>query len=226
MRTRSPCSRARSRRRGSIDDAQGLCWTLFNLSDALSAAGTARLALQTAEESWELARSLDPGPLPAHAGCALCLALFNTGQAARAAELLTEAAGGEELRMIGGAWRGRYLEVFTRCLPRRRQAPGGRAAPPRQPSCAQEVDLPLAHGERPSSRSPPSRRTATAPESHACAAVAALESVGHVYGAAQARVVAGRALALAGERRTGSRRAGAGRGRLRLLRRPPLPRRG
>ena len=185
-----------------MDDVQGLCWTLFNLSDAASAAGRSELALETAEESWKLAESLDPGPLRAHAGSALALALFTTGRAERAAELLVEAGGGAELRLIGGAWRGRYLELLTRCLVvagRRSEAELAAAA---ARSCAEAVDLP-------SARAAADLAQATLDLAHgdgheastrALDAVSAFESVGHAYGAAQARIRAGRALALAGER--------------------------
>ena len=98
------------------DDAQGLCWMLFNLSDAASAAGQLEMARSTAEESWQLAQSLAPGPLQAHAGSTLALARFKEGRASAAAELLMRAADREKLRMIGGPWRGRYLEILTRCF--------------------------------------------------------------------------------------------------------------
>ena len=61
------------------DDRQGLCWMLFNLSDAASAAGQLEMARSTAEESWQLAQSLAPGPLQAHAGSTLALARFEGG---------------------------------------------------------------------------------------------------------------------------------------------------
>jgi ATP/maltotriose-dependent transcriptional regulator MalT len=185
-----------------MDDVQGLCWTLFNLSDAASAAGNLELALETAEESWQLAKSLDSGPLPAHAGSALSLALFNNGQAGRAAELLTEAAGGEELRMIGGAWRGRYLELLTQCfLVAGKRTEAERAAVAAR-VCADEVGLPSAHAMADLARARLELADGDGDSAgkSALAAVAALESVGHAYGAAQARVVAGRALALAGKK--------------------------
>ena len=110
-----------------MDDVQGLCWTLFNLSDAASAAGRLELALETAEESWKLAESLDPGPLRAHAGSALALALFNTGRAERAAELLAEAGGSAELP-IDRRSLARPLPGTPHPVPRRRRQPLRRRA--------------------------------------------------------------------------------------------------
>ena len=184
-----------------MDDAQGRCWTLFNLSDAYSAAGSVDAALAAAEESWELARALDRGPIPAHAGCALGLALLNTGRAERAAEVFAE-AGNEELRLIGGAWRGRYLEVFARSLlaaGRRSEANCVVAAAQR---CAKEVDLPFAHATADLALAALALEEGDGERAaaHACAAVWAFNSVGHLYDAARARVVAGRSLALAGRR--------------------------
>ena len=182
------------------DDAQGLCWMLFNLSDAASAAGRLEMARSTAEESWQVAQSLAPGPLQAHAGSTLALAQFKEGRPSAAAELLMRAGAGEKLRMIGGPWRGRYLEILTRCfLEADRRVEAERAAAAAR-ECAEAIQLPsaramaeLAHaaldlnvgdGDRAADR--------------ALSAIANLESVGHAYDAARARTVAGRALAIAG----------------------------
>ena len=184
-----------------VDDPQGLCWTLFNLSDAYSAAGAVEAALATGEESWELARLLDRGPIPTHAGCALGLALLNADRAERAAEVFAE-AGDAELRRIGGAWRGRYLEVFARSLlAAGRRADADRIVAAAQ-RCADEVGLPFARAMADLSVAAVAlvERDGERAAGHSQAAVEALESVGHLYDAARARLVAGRSFALAGER--------------------------
>ena len=99
-----------------VDNPQGLAWNLFNRSYAAFAAGDIDLALATAIEAFDLAQQLDPGPVPAHAAVALAYARFETGHPERCAELLVEFAGGHELRLIGGGWRARYLELLTRSL--------------------------------------------------------------------------------------------------------------
>ena len=99
-----------------VDNPQGLSWNLFNRSYAAFAAGDIDLALATAIEAFDLAQQLDPGPVPAHAAVALAYARFETGHPERCAELLVEFAGGHELRLIGGGWRARYLELLTRSL--------------------------------------------------------------------------------------------------------------
>ena len=184
-----------------VDNPQGLAWNLFNRSYAAFAAGDIDLALATAKEAFDLAQQLDPGPVPAHAAVALAYARFETGHAERSAELLVEFAGGNELRLIGGGWRARYLELLTRSFlaaGRRDEAEHAAAA---AQACAEAVGLPMAgamaalaaaaldlDGGRPS-----------AAAERALSAAAALEEVGNVFDAATSRLFAGRALAEAAE---------------------------
>ena len=182
------------------DDVQGLCWMLFNLSDAASAAGQLEMARSTAEESWQLAQSLAPGPLQAHAGSTLALARFKEGRPSAAAELLMRAGAGEKLRMIGGPWRGRYLEILTRCFleaDRRVEAEHAAAA---ARECAEAIQLPSAHAMAELAHAALDLNVGDGDRAadRALSAVADLESVGHAYDAARARTVAGRALAIAG----------------------------
>ena len=185
-----------------VDNPQGLAWNLFNRSYAAFAAGDIDLALATAKEAFDLAQQLDPGPVPAHAAVALAYARFETGHPERCAELLVEFAGGNELRLIGGGWRARYLELLTRSFlaaGRRDEAEHAAAA---AQACADTVGLPMAgamaalaaaaldlDGGEPS-----------AAAERALSAAAALEEVGNVFDAATSRLLAGRALAEAGER--------------------------
>ena len=183
-----------------VGDVQGLVWTLFNHAYALFARGEIDLALERAEESRELARSLDSGPIASHAYAANATALFETGHASRAAELLVTGAGGEELRMVGGAWRGRYLELLTRC----RLAEGRREDAERSAEaaaeCADAVELPLARAMAGLARArlelADGNPAAAAERSRAAAAL--LEEVGDTFDAAHARVLVGSALAEAG----------------------------
>jgi hypothetical protein len=152
--------------------------------------------------SFALAEDLDEGPVSAHAAVALATVLLETGHADRSAELLVTRAGGDELRLIGGGWRARYLELLTRCyLEAGRRVEAERAARAAQ-VCADTVNLPmasamarLAAGALAFDAEQPTRAAA-----EAIAAAAVLESVGDVFDAAMARSLAGRALAQAGER--------------------------
>ena len=201
-RRQARCSTARSQPRGWSDNPQGLAWNLFNRSYAAFAAGDIDLALATAKEAFDLAQELDPGPVPAHAAVALAYARLETGHPEQCAELLVEFAGGNELRLIGGGWRARYLELLTRSLlaaGRRDEAEHAAAA---AQACAEAVGLPMAgamaalaaaaldlDGGEPS-----------AAAERALSAAAALEEVGNVFDAATSRLLAGRALAEAGKR--------------------------
>ena len=184
-----------------VDNPQGLSWNLFNRSYAAFAAGDIDLALATAIEAFDLAQQLDPGPVPAHAAVALAYARFETGHPERCAELLVEFAGGHELRLIGGGWRARYLELLTRSLlaaGRRNEAEQAAAA---ARACAETVGLPMAGAMAALAAAAldlDAGEPSTAAEL-ALGAAAALEKNGNVFDAATSRLLAGRALAAAGE---------------------------
>ncbi len=184
-----------------VDNPQGLSWNLFNRSYAAFAAGDIDLALATAIEAFDLAQQLDPGPVPAHAAVALAYARFETGHPERCAELLIQCAGGPELRLIGGGWRARYLELLTRSLlaaGRRDEAEQAAAA---ARDCAETVGLPMAAAMAALAAAAldlDAGDPAAAAEL-ALGAAEALGEVGNVFDAATARLLAGRALAAAGE---------------------------
>jgi ATP/maltotriose-dependent transcriptional regulator MalT len=184
-----------------VGNVQGLAWNLFNRSFAAFAAGDLELARATAEESVELAKSLDPGPVTAWAAVALANALLESGDATRAADLLVSSVGGEELRMIGGGWRAWCLELLTRC----RLAAGSHEDAERSAEAAQEcadaVELPLGAGMAGLAKAAldlDSRDYASGAE-RALAAATILDETGAAFDAAMARMTAGRALAQAGE---------------------------
>jgi DNA-binding CsgD family transcriptional regulator len=185
-----------------VDNPQGLAWNLFNRSYAAFAAGDIDGALATAVEAFDLARQLDPGPVPAHAAVALAYARFETGHPELCAELLTGYAGGDELRLIGGGWRARYLELLTRSLlaaGRRDEAERAAAA---SRACARAVGLPMAGalaGLAAAAIDLHDGLGAAAAEK-ALDAAASLEEVDDAFDAANARLLAGRALAQAGQR--------------------------
>lgn len=97
-------------------DEQAVAWNLFNRSLQAVMAGDIDTAVVLAEESVEMSESFEPGLISAYAGVVLAAALIEDGQAARAVEMLTGRAGGEEVAMIGGGWRAVFLELLARCL--------------------------------------------------------------------------------------------------------------
>jgi DNA-binding NarL/FixJ family response regulator len=185
-----------------VDNPQGLALNLFNRSYAAFAAGDIDLALTTATEAFDLAQRLDPGPISAHAAVALAYARLETGHAERCAELLVEFAGGSELRLIGGGWRARYLELLTRALLEAGRRDDAEDAAAAARACAEAVGLRMADAMATLAAAAldlDAGEPAAAAE-QALSAAAALEDVGNVFDAATSRLLAGRALAEAGER--------------------------
>jgi DNA-binding CsgD family transcriptional regulator len=184
-----------------VDSDFSLGMSLLNRAMAALAEGDLETALATAGESAELASRLGPSPVSAWSSVALATALLETGDAARAAEMMVASAGGDELSLLGGGWRARSLELLTRCyLAAGKRADAERAAEAAR-ACAEAVQLPMAAAM--------SRLAAAALDldagepasaaTHALDAAAILEEVGDAIDAAAARLVAGRSLAQAGE---------------------------
>jgi ATP/maltotriose-dependent transcriptional regulator MalT len=96
-------------------NAQSLAGYLLNRSLIALAAGDLEMALTSAEESVDLTGRLDQGLAAASAGLALAAALLETGEPARAVDVLCRPSGGHELALIPGAWRANWLELLTRC---------------------------------------------------------------------------------------------------------------
>jgi predicted ATPase/DNA-binding CsgD family transcriptional regulator len=183
------------------DNVQSLAWNLFNRSLAALAAGDLDVALATAEESFELESDMEPGIMATATAAVLGCALLEAGQADRSVEVMLTRAGVEELRMIGGGWRARFLEALTRALlATGRRADAARAAAATQ-DCAGAVSLPTATGMASLTEAElalDAGEPTTAVE-RALAAVAAFEAAEALWDAARARELAGRALARSGD---------------------------
>jgi DNA-binding NarL/FixJ family response regulator len=181
-------------------NVQALAGNLGNRSFAALAAGDIGLALAAAEECVELTRGLDQS-LVCAAGVAFAAALLETGDSGRAADSLIASSGGDELPLIPGVWRAKYLELLTRCwLALGRRSGAVRAAAAAQATAqalrlrmaasmadraAAAVDLDAGNSDRAAKR--------------ALAAAAVADEVGAPVEAALARTLAGRALAQAGQ---------------------------
>jgi len=180
-----------------IGNLHALAWHLFNRTFAAVAEGDLAAALATAEESAELAVNLVAGPVRGHAYVALAYALLERGEPARAADILVENVGGEELRMIGGGWRAHYLMLLTRA----RIEAGERAAAERAAvaarACADEVELPKAAAMAELAASWLSLGSGDPLDAgeRANAAAGLLDDAGDLFDAARARQLAGRAFA-------------------------------
>jgi DNA-binding NarL/FixJ family response regulator/tetratricopeptide (TPR) repeat protein len=179
-----------------LGNTHALVWNLLGRSAGALRSGDVELALATAQESVDLSQDADSNFHSAEAAADLAAALLETGQPERAVELLLESAGGEELVLIGGSPRARYLEVLTRCwLALDRHAEAKRAAAVAQ-AWASAVQLPMAVAW--------ANRAAAAVELHAgdparaagqaLASAAAADEAGAPVEAALSRTLAGLAL--------------------------------
>lgn len=180
-----------------LHNTQELVWNLFNRSVVALAAGNMDQALATAQESVDLSQHLDQGFHSAWAAARLAAVLLETGQPEDAVSLLLHSAGGEDLTLIPGSWRGHCLELLTRCwtaLDRNAEARRAAAAAKRW---AAAVQLPLAaawaaraaaivklHAGDPASAA-----------TQALASAATADQVGAPVEAGLARTLAGHALA-------------------------------
>ena len=109
-------------------NVQALAGNLVNRSLTALAAGDLETALATAEENIELTQGLDQS-LVCAAGVALAAALLENGDPERAVDLLVGSSGGDELPLIPGVFRPRFLELLTRCwLALGRRSEAARAA--------------------------------------------------------------------------------------------------
>jgi DNA-binding CsgD family transcriptional regulator len=180
-------------------NVQALVGDLLNRSLTAVAAGDIDLALSTAQESVDLTEGLDQS-LVCAAGVAMATALLEAGDAGRAVDVLLRSSGGEELLLIPGVWRARYLELLTRCwLGVGHQREAARTASLAE-SVAARLTLRVARSMADRALAAVAL-TAGSPEvaaQHALASAATADEVGMPVDAALSRTLAGRALAQAG----------------------------
>ena len=184
-----------------VDNPHGLVWNLLSRSLAGFAAGDVDVALATGEEAVDVARHLDAGTASAWAAVALATAQLGTDRAARATELLI-ASGGIDQQPIGGGWRVRSLELLTRCLLASGRHEEAQRTASTAADCADGISLPMAAAMADLARAAVMLDSGDPVKAAERALVAAtsLEEVGNLFDAASARILAGRALAQAGER--------------------------
>jgi DNA-binding NarL/FixJ family response regulator len=185
-----------------LDEDQGLMWTQSMRSSTSLLLGDLDGALDAAEEAYELSAGLEEGLIAAWAGLPLARVLVETGDHARAVELMLRCAGGEDLERIPAGWRTMWLEVLTRARLELGDIDAARGSAERAAAWAAAVKLPYATAMAELAQA----RIALAEGHHGSAverslsAVAAAESAGARVDAAVARTFAGRALGQAGDR--------------------------
>jgi ATP/maltotriose-dependent transcriptional regulator MalT len=181
-------------------NVQALAGNLGNRSFAALAAGDVGIALATAEECVELTRGLDLS-LVCAAGVALAAALLETGDPGRAVDSLIASSGGDELPLIPGVWRAKFLELLTRCwlaLGRRSEAERA-AAGAEATATALRLRMAASMADRAAAAIELDAGHSDLAVKRALAAAAGADEVGAPVEAALARTLAGRALAQAGQ---------------------------
>ena len=181
-------------------NVQALAGNLGNRSFTALAAGDLGIALATAEECVELTRGLDQS-LVCAAGVALSATLLEDGDPGRAAETLIGSSGGDELPLIPGVWRAKFLELLTRCwLAVGRRGAAERATAAAQASAAAtRLRMAASMADRATAAVELDAGHPDLAAERALAAAATAEEVGAPVEAALARTLAGRALAQTGQ---------------------------
>jgi ATP/maltotriose-dependent transcriptional regulator MalT len=183
------------------DNRPTLARSLLGRSFAATAAGEVETALATAQESLDLLQGLDQSLTSAWAAYAFAAALLPAGEPARAIAVLADSAGGDDLVLLPATPRVGALELLTHCwlaLGRREQA-GHAAARAEASADALGLRSARAVSDRAAAALALHLDDAGSATERALRSVAAAESVGAVVEAAFSQMLAGRALARAGE---------------------------
>jgi DNA-binding NarL/FixJ family response regulator len=185
-----------------LDEEQGLMWTQSMRSSTSLLLGDVDGALDAAQEAYELSAGMEEGLIAAWAGLPLARVLVETGEYARAIQLMLTCAGGEELGRVPAGWRTMWLEVLTRARLEFGDIEAARGSAARAAAWAGTVGLPFATAMAQLSRARVARADGdpVAAAELALSAVAAAESAGARVDAAIARTVAGAAFGAAGDR--------------------------
>ena len=183
-------------------NTQALAWVLFCRAFVAVPAGDAEIAVAAAQESLDLTRDVGESVIAARAALMLAVALLQTGQPARAAEVLAGSAGGEQVTLVPDVWRAYGLQQMTSCwIELGRRSDAERAAAGAQASAAAVgLRLPTAMAQHAAAAVALDAGDPVGAAASALASAALADEVGAPVWAATARTLAGRALAQLGER--------------------------
>ena len=187
-------------------NAQTISWSLYGLANVAIVAGDLERGLVAAQEAVDVAGDGKPSHHVAYAALTLAQAHYLLGKPDRGLALLERAAGGPDIPLVAASWKAYFLELLTRV----RLALGDRPAAERAASLAdasaKQLGLPLA-------RAWADRAAAAVALDAGDAARAAQLALGSAQIADDAegpieaslsRILAGRALAAAGDRERAS----------------------
>ena len=183
-----------------LRNTNALVWSLSGRSSTALRQGDVDLALATARESVDLSHDAGGSFHSSEAAADLAAALLETGQPEPAAELLIGSAGGEELTLIAGSPRARYLEVLTRCRLALGRPDDARRSAATAAAWATTVRLPMAvaWADRATAAVDLDDGEVDRAAERALASAAAADGLGAPVEAALSRLLAGTALVAAG----------------------------
>jgi DNA-binding NarL/FixJ family response regulator len=98
-----------------LDNDAVLAWHLYNRAILALVVSDLPGALELSAESWCLAAPLGAGMIPAFSAAVRASVLRENGQPGEAIELLHSRSGGPGLDLLGGGWRGMWLEELVQC---------------------------------------------------------------------------------------------------------------
>jgi DNA-binding NarL/FixJ family response regulator len=180
--------------------AQGLGWNLAGRALTAISVGDIEPALADAEEAVEAVKGQGASFPWMWARFGLAAALVEAGDAARARDELLDAGGGVELTLLPAGWRPEAFELLTRCMLATGSPEEAAAAAANSASASQGLPMHGAAADRAAAAVALGAGDPTAAAERALASAAACDGVGAPVEAAISRMLAGRALAQAGER--------------------------
>jgi DNA-binding NarL/FixJ family response regulator/tetratricopeptide (TPR) repeat protein len=183
-------------------NAQAICWSLYGLSQVALATGDVERAMSAAQEAVDVGDDGKPSHHVAYAALVLAQAHLLTGKPDRGLLLLERASGGPDMPLVADSWRAYFLELLTRC----RLALGEHAAAERAAALADAsanqlgLPLPRAWADRAASAVAFGAGEVRTAADLALRSAQVADSAGAPIEAALSRILAGRALAAAGDR--------------------------
>jgi len=180
---------------------QSMAWMLRNRSLLSAVAGDLPAALELAEEALELTQRVDESVLSSWAAMVVARASVMAGGSQRAVDVLAGSGDDQPLRAIPGAWRAMGLESLATAYAELDRGDEAARAATAAEAHAAALGLPMgtAWAQRAAAAVALHSGDPAAAAERALASAAAAEGVGVVIEAALSRMVAGRALAAAGE---------------------------
>ncbi|MEZ5412325.1 MAG: AAA family ATPase [Acidimicrobiales bacterium] len=178
-----------------------LAWYLFNRALAALVYGDSELADKLSEESWSLAEPLGEGMIRAFSSAIRASVMLETGRPAEAIGLIHAGAGGPDVALVAGGWRGLWYEVLANAHLQLGELDAARQVVGRARSLAAEVRVEIAAMS--ADRAEAAVAMAAGDSSRAVdlarSAVARAAAIGSPIWTASSQELLGRALAAAGD---------------------------